>query len=351
MSDRVRNQMSTTMNSAERGRPVMKDVARQAGVSLGTVSNVLNNPDLVSPQTRDRVHRAIEELGFVRNSAARSLVLGKAETVGFVIVDLANSFFLDIERGVQSVLDERGIKLLLANSDVDLQKQDEYLSLFEETQLSGILLAPLDAPLTAAQAVRERGMPVVQVNWPGDATSCGVVSDDAHGGYLAARHLIERGCRRLAFAGGPLTLSAVSSRHRGALRAVAEADGVALELIETERLTVRGGHQLGEQLAARRPEDRPDGLVAAADALASGTIQAMMLAGLRVPHDMRVVGYDNNHFADDSPVPLTTVGQPGREMGRASARLLLEEIEQRDDHLHRTLVMKPRLFERASSGR
>jgi LacI family transcriptional regulator len=343
--------MSTTTNSAERGRPVMKDVARHAGVSLGTVSNVLNNPDLVSAPTRERVLQAIEDLGFVRNSAARSLVRGSVETVGFVIVDLANSFFLDIARGVQSVLDERGIKLLLANSDVDLQKQDEYLTLFEETQLSGILLAPLDAPLDAAVAVRERGTPVVQVNWPGDAESCGVVSDDAHGGYLAARHLIEQGCRRLAFAGGPLTLSAVASRHRGALRAVAEADGVSLELIETQRLTVRGGHRLGEELARRRPEDRPDGLVAAADALASGAIHSMMVAGLRVPEDMAVVGYDNNHFADDSAVPLTTVGQPGHEMGRAAARLLLEEFEQRTEHLHRTLVLKPRLFERTSSAR
>lgn len=329
----------------------MKDVAAHAGVSLGTVSNVLNRPHLVSGQTRDRVLRAIEELGFVRNNAARSLVVGRAETVGFVIVDLANSLFLDIARGIESVLDEHGIKLLLANSDVDQQKQDGYLSLFEETQLSGIVLAPLDGPLDTAQAVRERGVPVVQVNWPGTGDSCGVVSDDAHGGYLAARHLIEHGRRRLAFAGGPFTLSAVSNRYHGAQRAVAEADDVALELIETRRLTVRGGHELGEALSSRDAADRPDGLITASDALASGAIQAMRIAGVRVPDDIAIVGYDNNHFAADSAVPITTVGQPGHEMGRAAANLLLEEIESSPGHVHQTLVMKPRLFERASSLR
>ncbi|GAB3755255.1 LacI family DNA-binding transcriptional regulator [Zhihengliuella somnathii] len=327
----------------------MKDVARAAGVSLGTVSNVLNNPQVVTESTRQRVLEVISELGFIRNSTARSLAVGRVDNVGFVIVDLANSFFLDITRGVESVLDERGIGLLLANSDVEQDKQDHYLEHFEQAQLSGIILAPLDGSLAAAEAVRSRGVPVVNVNWPGDQRSCGVISDDEFGGYLAAKHLIEQGCKRLMFAGGPHTLSAISARLSGAQRAVAEADGVELEFVETERITVRGGHELGRELIDRPAARRPDGLFAASDALAVGTIHELLVAGLHVPDDLLVVGYDNNHLASDSAVPITTVGQPGHEMGRTAARLLLEEIESGAEHEHQTVVMRPTLIRRSSS--
>lgn len=327
----------------------MTDVARHAGVSLGTVSNVLNNPHLVTQDTRDRVLRSIEELGFVRNHAARSLVTGRADTVGFVVVDLGNSFFVDLARGVEEELDRHGIRLLLANSDVDLTKQDGYIGLFEETKVSGILLAPLDAPLDAARAARRRGVPVVHVNWPGEDGACGVVVNEELGGFLAAQHLLQQGRRRLAFAGGPHTLSAVAQRFEGASRAVAECPDAVLERIDTRSISVRGGHELGTMLAGRAPEDRPDGLVAAADALASGALQVMLLAGVRVPDDLAVVGYDNNHFAHDSTIPITSVGQPGHEMGRIAAQVLVEEIIGAR-HEHRTVRLDPTLIHRASSG-
>lgn len=327
----------------------MKDVAAAAGVSLGTVSNVLNNPDMVTENTRERVLGAIERLGFVRNDAARSLAVGRAENVGFVVVDLGNSFFLDITRGVESVLDEREIGLLLANSDVDQVKQDGYLGHFEQAQVSGVVLAPLDGSLAAADAMRARGLPVVQVNWPGGADSCGVVSDDEHGGYLAARHLIDQGCRRLLYAGGPFSLSAVAARLRGVKHAVAESEGVHLETMDTGRLTFRGGHKLGNDLVARPAAHRPDALFTSSDSLAAGAVHSMQVAGLRVPSDMLVVGYDNNQLASDSAVPLTTVAQPGRTMGATAARLLLEEIQSPQEHEHRTVTKRPHLIRRASS--
>lgn len=333
-----------------RPRPVMTDVARHAGVSLGTVSNVLNNPDIVTAEKRARVLRAIDELGFVRNNAARSLVTGRADTVGFVIVDVGNSFFVDIARGAEEELDKQGIRLLLANSDVELAKQNSYIALFEETKVSGMLLAPLDAPLDAARAARGRGIPIVHVNWTGDEDSCGVVVDEEEGGYLAARHLLDQGRRRLAFAGGPFTLSAVAQRYEGARRAVRDVPGATLERIETHSITVRGGYALGRSLLERAAEDRPDGLFAAADALAAGAIQVMLLGGMAVPEEMAVVGYDNNHFAYDSTVPITSVGQPGQEMGSIAARVLVDEILRPAEHTHATVTLKPRLIRRASSS-
>lgn len=327
----------------------MADVARHAGVSLGTVSNVLNNPKIVTDETRERVQQAITELGFVRNKSARSLVRGHPDTIGFVIVDVGNSFFLDIARGVEEELDQHNFRLLLANSDVDQAKQDDYIALFAETTVAGLLLAPLDGPLDAARTARSGGLPVVQVNWPGDDDSCGVVADEEHGGYIAAQHLLERGRTRLAFAGGPFTLSAVADRLAGAQRAVAEVPGATLETIETPRITVRGGTALGEELMQRSARDRPDGLVAASDALGSGAIQVLRLGGVSVPEDIAVVGYDNNHFSHDSPVPMTSVGQPGHEMGATAARMLLEEISSLREHQHRTVKFEPVLYERQST--
>ncbi|MEU4014940.1 LacI family DNA-binding transcriptional regulator [Microbacterium sp. NPDC028030] len=342
--------MTGSFPDTGRPRPVMADVARHAGVALGTVSNVLNNPQIVAHETRERVLKAIDELGFVRNNAARSLVTGRADTVGFVIVDVGNSFFVEMARGVEEELDEHDIRLLLANSDVDLAKQDSYIGVFEEAKVAGILLAPLDAPLDAARAARHRGMPVVHVNWPGDEDSCGVVVDEELGGYLAARHLLDQGLRRLAFAGGPFSLSAIAQRHTGARRAVAEVDGADLETIETHSITVRGGYALGEQLSSRPAAERPEGLVSASDALAAGAIQTLQLAGVRVPADIAVVGYDNNHFAQDSSVPITSVGQPGHEMGRIAAQVLYEEISSPAEHRHRTITLTPTLFPRTSSA-
>lgn len=338
--------------SERRGAPVMEDVARHAGVSLGTVSNVLNNPSIVSDRTRRRVEAAIAELGFRRNSVARSLAVGRADTIGFAIVDLANSFFIDIAKGVEELTDERGYRVLLANSDVDLGKQNSYLSLFEESRLAGALLAPLDAPLDAAAELRGRGLPIVCVNWPAlNDNSCGVAVDEEYGGYVATRHLIEQGCRRLVFAGGPLRLSAVASRWAGAQRAVAEAGGAEIRLVETDRLTVAAGLEVGHALAELDPADRPDGLVAAADALASGAVQALLYRGIDVPRDLLVIGYDNNHFAADHVIPISTVGQPGLEMGRIAAGLLLDEIEGVEGHEHRTVTLRPQLLVRTSTQR
>jgi LacI family transcriptional regulator len=331
--------------------PSMLDVARHAGVSLGTVSNVINAPSKVAPATLDRVRASIDALGFVRNNLARSLAAGRADTLGFVIVDIGNSLFVDIARGAQEASAEHGMRLLLANSDVDLTAQDSYLDLFDEARVGGVLLAPLDGPLDGAARVRSHGRPVVLVNAPDpQSDACGVVVDEELGGYLATRHLLDSGRRRLAFAGGPLTLHAVAQRLVGARRAIAEVgSGATLEVIETTKLTTSEGLALGRALSGRTVDARPQGIVSAADALASGCVQALIYAGIRVPDDIAIIGYDNNHFASDSVVPISTIGQPGHEMGRIATELLLEEIRAPRAHEHRTITLEPELFARAST--
>src|SRR3954463_8252218 len=233
------------------GKPLMEDVARLAGVSRGTVSNVLNNPSLVSPAKRERVEQAIEQLGFVRNQAALALAAGRTRTIGYVATDLSNSFFLDVARGIEEEADARGYRMLLANSAVEPEKQQAYLQLLDESRLAGAIVAPVQGAFDQAELLREHGMRVALFNRAAsDGNSCSVVADEELAGFLAARHLLDIGRRRILFAGGPMILDAVAARLRGAQRAVAEQGGGALlEVRETQELQIGQGVELGRELA------------------------------------------------------------------------------------------------------
>ena len=331
----------------------MVDVARAAGVSLGTVSNVVNNPGKVTAGTRQKVEAAIAELGFVRNGVARSLRAGRSTTIGFVLVDLGNSFFLDLVRGAEEEVNRAGMNLLLANADMSYEKEQTYLALFAEERVAGILLTPRPVPGEMSELPPPSvGVPRVLLNEPEAGRDvCSVQTDNVHGGYLAARHLIETGRHRLVFAGGD-ALDPVRHRYRGVVRAVEESDGVTLERVDTVGVTVHAARGVADEMLRRSPAERPDGILAGADLLALGLIQTLAVDGrLRVPDDVAVVGYDNNRAAWDSVVPISTLDQAGEEMGRAAAALLLEEIQEPEGHQHRTVWMEPFLVPKESSAR
>jgi LacI family transcriptional regulator len=328
----------------------MADVARHAGVALGTVSNVLNNPEKVRDGTRRKVLASIAELGFVRNDAARSLAAGTSNTIGIVLADLSNSFFVDIARGAEATVRQHGMNLLIANSDVDLAKQSTNISLFEESRVAGVLLAPLDSAFARRAHSLLRSTPLVLVNYASETGSySGVVADEFHGGYEAARHLISLGRRRLVFLGGPLMLTAVAQRLAGARAAAEASPGVTLEHIETRALNMSHGRQAGQEVLARGPGTF-DGVVAASDLLAVGAIQVLDGSpGFEVPADLAFVGYDNNHFASESTIPVSTISQHGEEMGRVAAQLLIDEIHGGQSTAKRTVIIKPDLMPRRSS--
>ncbi|MGY1604178.1 LacI family DNA-binding transcriptional regulator [Geodermatophilus sp. SYSU D00815] len=343
----VRNGAPQRSSSA----PSMVDVARAAGVSLGTVSNVLNDPARVAPDTRARVEAAIAELGFVRNAAARSLRAGTSSTLGFVVQDLSNTYFLDMISGAEEVAGRAGMNVLLANSASDAGKQQAYLDVFEEERVAGILLAPHWGSVGQIGPLLDRGVPVVVLNDPAaDIDVCAVTTDNEHGGYLAARHLIDRGCRRLLFA-GPTEFPVVRDRFEGAARAAREAgEAVTVERIETPEVRVEDGRAVAAEVLFRPASDRPDGVFAAADLLALGFVQAVLLDGrLQVPDDVAVVGYDNNRWAWSSVIPITTLDQTGEELGRVAAELLLAQLDVPDGHERRTVTLEPVLIPRAST--
>ena len=199
----------------------IREVAAHAGVSVGTVSNVLNRPDIVAEPTRSRVRDAIKQLGFIRNESARQLRAGRSRTIGLVVLDVANPFFTDVARGVEDEASESGLAVILCNSDDQETKETHYLELLEEHRVQGILITPVSADDERLARLQQRGTPVVLVDSRSPARGqCSVSVDDVLGGELAVAHLIEAGHTRIAFVGGPLSIRQVADRREGATRAL-----------------------------------------------------------------------------------------------------------------------------------
>jgi len=331
----------------------VRDVAAAAAVSVGTVSNVLNRPDKVAPATAERVLAAIENLGFVRNDAARQLRAGRSRSIGLVVLDIRNPFFTDIARGAEERAAEMGMTLLVGSSQEDPDREGAYLDLFLEQRVSGVLLSPVADTGNRLERLRGNGVPVVLVDRQSkDHSFSSVAVDDVVGGRLAVRHLIDVGRRRIAYVGGPASIRQVADRLRGARQAVRRAPGVELEVLHTEALTVLAGRAAGEQIRERRPADRPDAIFAANDLLAIGILQALMLpGGLRVPQDIALIGYDDIDFASASVVPLSSIRQPAGVIGRRAVELLLDESFAEDEDSFETdrVLFQPELVVREST--
>lgn len=341
------------MLNEPKARPSVQDVARLAGVSIGTVSNVLNNPDRVTPGTLTKVTRAIDQLGFVRNDAARQLKAGSSKTIGLVVPDVSNPFFGELSRGAEDAAAAAGYAVVLANSANIQKREAAYLSLFEEQRVGGIVISPLEDVTESVIRLRERGTPSVLVDRKADpAICCSVSVDDIFGGRIAVEHLISKNATRIAFVGGPLEFQQVADRLAGAQEAVAAAGGgVSLERIATPDLTVLAGREVGEEIANRAPEHRPDGIFCANDLLAVGIMQAFVFnSRVRIPQDVALVGYDDISFAPAAIVPLTSIRQPEVELGARAIELLLHEVEG-GAHAHQQLTFQPVLVVRDSTQR
>jgi LacI family transcriptional regulator len=326
----------------------VKDVAALAGVSVGTVSNVLNGSTKVSPDAVDRVRSAIEELGYVRNDAARQLRAGRSTTVGLVVLDVRNPFFTDVARGAEDEAAKHGLSVILGNSDENAEREGSYLDLFEEQRVHGVLISPYGDIEPRLLRLRQRGVPVVLVDRESrDATLSSVSVDDFAGGRLAVEHLLATGRRRIGFAGGSSDIRQVADRLAGARAAIAEVPGATLEVLPLEALTVLKGRRLGEQLLT---VDSPiDAIFAANDLVAVGLLQALVMSGARrVPDDIALIGFDDIDFASAAVVPLSSIRQPRHEIGATALRILREEAAE-PDLPPRRIVFQPELVVRGST--
>lgn len=327
----------------------VRDVAARAGVSPATVSNALNHPEKVSPPTLQRIREAIDELGYVRNDAARQLRVGTSLAIAMIVLDVANPFFTDVARGVEDEVSEHHRPLILANSDQRADREATYLDLFEQQHMSGVLITPVGPDLERLRRLRDRGTNVVLVDRMGSAEEFSSVSvDDRMGGRLAAEHLLETGRRHIAFIGGPASLAQIKHRRAAAEQAVEAVDGARLEFIESAAMNVEAGTRGAQQLLNGSAASRPDAVFAANDLVALGVLQALTLAGVKVPDDIAIIGYDDIEFAAAAAIPLSSIRQPARAMGRTGARLLLEVIATPAAVVQHT-VLEPELIVRRST--
>lgn len=330
----------------------IRDVAAQAGVSVGTVSNVLNHPEKVSPAAVSRVLAAITSLGFVRNDAARQLRAGRSTTVGLIVLDVRNPFFTDVARGAEDQATQAGLSVLLGNSDENSEREAAYLDLFEEQRVFGVLISPFGDVAQRLLGLRARGTPAVLVDRKSEDASFSSVSvDDVAGGRMAVEHLIEQGRKRIAFIGGPIEIRQVSDRLEGARLAVSRHPGVSLEFIEISAPSVIEGRAAGSAITARPSAARPDAVFAANDLVAMGVLQALMMQGavVRVPDEIALVGYDDIDFASAAVVPLSSIRQPSALIGQTAVEILLQEAA--DPSIKpRQVVFQPELVTRASTA-
>lgn len=329
----------------------IKDVATHASVAVGTVSNVLNYPDRVSQRTKERVLRAIDELGFIRNDAARQLRAGQSRTIGLIVLDVGNPFFTSVVRAAEDAAALHGSAVLLGDSGHNAGREANYIDLFQEQRVQGLLISPVGDVTARLDQLRERGVPTVLVDRLADERQYSSVSvDDDAGGYLAARHLLDTGRRRLAFVGGPTSIRQVADRLQGARRAVEEEGNATLEVLDSDGQTVLAGRSVGNMLVERGRTELPDGIFCANDLLALGVMQSLtMTHTLRIPEDIALIGYDDIDFAVSAVVPLSSIRQPTEAIGRTAIELLAEEVEA-ENPKHRAVIFTPELVVRQSTG-
>jgi LacI family transcriptional regulator len=328
----------------------MRHVAERAGVSPSTVSNVLNNPELVADETRRRVLAAKKQVGYVPNNAARRLRGVPNPLVGAVVLDAASPFFTEVCREVEDRLLQQGCMLMTCGTDVQPERERYYLRELEKQGVRAVLITPVATGLDPLVALSGRGIPVVLLDHRGDGRLCSVSVDNLSGGEQAAAHLISLGHRRVVVLTGTVEVQQTNDRYAGVRKAFQAA---GLDPDRAVRQVRVPPPNVAESAAAALDHilhlpDPPTAILCLNDLAALGVIGGLRERGIAVPRQMSVVGYDDAVFSAQLAPPLTTVRQPKRELAQAAAAMLLDES--RPGHQHQSLVYRPRLVLRASAA-
>ena len=327
----------------------MKDVAGKAGVSVTTVSHVINKTRLVSDGLRQRVLAAMKELGYQPNALARSLRRKETNTIGMILPDNTNPFFAEVARGIEDVSFEQGYSVIICNSDGDLDKELLYANVLAEKRVDGIILFAAGESIKQIQALQRLDISLVMADREIlDVDIDVVLTNNVQGGKLATRHLLELGHRRIACITGSLDLSLSFERMAGYREALLEHDvPVDESLIVEGDFQFESGYQATRQLLALA--DPPSAIFACNDLMAIGTISAAAGNGRRIPANLSIVGFDDLRLASFANPPLTTIVQPKYEMGKMATEMLLERIHHRNMPKRRRLL-NTRLLVRQSTA-
>ncbi|OPA75202.1 LacI family transcriptional regulator [Paenibacillus selenitireducens] len=324
------------------------DIAREAGVSIATVSKVMNQTGRISDKTRKHVLDIMKKSDYQPSVVASALTKKRTYTLGLLIPDLANPFFAEVARSIEDSAQLLGYNLVISSTDNELSKEERYVNVLRQKRVDGIILATGARSDSIVKQLLKQKLPIAVIarEMPSFVVDT-VLVDDFLGGYLATSHLIELGHRRIAVIAEDLGVMSSRERVRGYKQALEES-GIAYEdrLVVVSPFHVQGGKETATELL--RGPLKPTAIFACNDLLAIGVVQAVREQGMSVPQDVSVVGFDNTLLATIIDPSLTTVAQPIQEMGRQIVQLITQEIDGSKPNKQR-LVLLPELVIRNST--
>jgi len=304
--------------------PTIKDVAERAGVSVTTVSRVLNNRGYISEATRKKVYKAMEELDYQPNEVARSLFRKRSNIIGLIVPTVAHPFFAELTAYVETYAYSRGYKVLVCNSQLDASKEQEYISMLRRNQVDGIIMA---SHTLEVEEYKKLSLPVVTFDRFISNRIPYVTSDNYQGGKLAVELLLARGCKKIAHMCGSLHLDMLANQRHRAFVDVAEQRNVPYFTVETDINVFEMDKY--EQLLADLMRQHPDidGLFLNSDIMAIAAVKVCRKLGKRIPEDVKIVGYDDVAIASLVSPQITSIRQPLAEMSKLSVKLIENMVE------------------------
>jgi LacI family transcriptional regulator len=332
----------------------MKDIARDLGVSVVTVSKVLRGHSDISPETRERVLRRMKELNYRPNLAARALVTGRTCMIGLVVPDLVHAFFAEVAKGLSRVLRKKGYSLVISSSEEDPELEQQEIDQLLARRVDALVIASTQWTVESFRRIEEQKTPYVLI----DRRFVGLVAnfvgvDDERAGMLATEHLIQVGCQRIAHIRGP-EISTALGRLEGYRRALAQH---GLSILPGYLVAGKTGDDAGDVSGYNamrqllRLEPRPDGVFCYNDPTAMGGLKAILEAGLRIPDEVAVIGCGNLKYAELLRVPLSSIDQDSTLIGERAAKLALSLVEAKSAVRPRTILLEPKLVARQSTAR
>lgn len=298
----------------------IKDVAREAGLTVGTVSRVLNNRGYISEATREKVFQVMKELNYQPNEVARSLSKSKTNTIGVIVPHIVHPYFAKLISNLEKAASDRGFKILLCNSREEREREREYLEMLKSNRVAGLVLC---SATVKTEFLESLGIPVITIERNVGSGTASVECDNYQGGVLAAKHLIACGCKYMInFGGVDKTEMPADSREVGFLDMCRQygVDGIACKSQENQYYAMEY-HEYIEKIITENP--KTDGIFASSDLIAAQVLQVCAKLGLKVPEQVKVVGFDDVNVASLTTPPITTVHQPVREMAEMSVDLIV----------------------------
>lgn len=323
----------------------MKEIAKLAEVSIATVSKVINGKDQsISNSTRERILKIVEEENYIPNQIAKGLKVNKTNTIGLVVPDVMNLFFSELAKGVEDAADKLGYSLILCNTNNDLKKEKNYLKMLKGKMIDGVIMSAVE---NTSSSIDNYNLPIVLIDRDiNTKEKVGRIKiDNEKGVFDSTSHLIEKKCENIAFISSKATNSIAVDRQRGYIRALNENNiDVIDEIIYLDNFSVDTGYQGVNQILK---EKSIDGIVCGNDLIAIGAIKAIKEKNLKIPEEIKIIGFDDIFISSYMEPPLSTIRQPIYKIGEESVKLLIKLIEKKNtDYIK---ILDYELIERQST--